>query len=58
MKDVGLRQKKVLADMARYGGGYWQPSWRLSYYQKQLLQSLEERGLVNRIGDKTWVVCR
>jgi hypothetical protein len=55
-KTLGTKQKKVMDMMIRYGGGYWQPSWRLLYDRRKVLATLVERGLVEQINENLWKV--
>jgi hypothetical protein len=55
-KTLGSKQRKVMDIMIRYGGGYWQPGWRLLYDRRQVLATLVERGLVEQINENLWKV--
>lgn len=52
MRDSGLgaRQRRLIALMARFGGGAWPPGWWMHSREKKLLDSLARRGIVTGSG--------
>lgn len=43
---IGRRQRKMLTDMAIFGGGGWPERWRLRFDDREVLDALERKGLV------------
>lgn len=48
-KKLGRYQKKMLDDMRRYGDGMWKPNWHTNTQQRECLESLHKRGLVEPV---------
>ena len=52
---IGVRQRKVLDEMLRYGRGSFPESRYIPYATRTILRTLESRGLVELV-DKTWSI--
>lgn len=48
MLKLGIRQRRMLADLKTYGNGKWPALWRFRSEHKRILESLAARGLVTR----------
>lgn len=46
---LGNVQRKLVADMIRYGNGMWPLHWKLPHDKKQVLESLRRRGIVTLV---------
>ena len=43
---LGIRQRRMLADLVVYGQGHWPIEWRVRHVDRETLESLYRRGLV------------
>jgi hypothetical protein len=49
-KQIGVRQRQMLADMARYGNGHWPEQWTMRADDRRIMRALFQRGLVTSEG--------
>lgn len=50
MNGLGRRQRRMIADMATFGGGHWPDHWTLRADDRHVLDSLARKGLVTSSG--------
>lgn len=50
MNGLGVRQRRMLTDMAVFGRGHWPEQWRFRPDDRSVLESLHRRGLVTSTG--------
>ena len=50
MNGLGVRQRRVLYLMLRFGGGRWPPSWSMSYPDRGVISALHRKGMVDSAG--------
>lgn len=46
MRGLGVRQRRMLTDMALHGQGRWPSGWRLRHDHREIMASLHGRGMV------------
>lgn len=46
MNGLGIRQRRMIQQMATFGGGRWPPGWRQRSDDRTVLDTLVSRGLV------------
>ena len=50
MRGLGVRQRRMLTDMATFGRGHWPERWTMRSDDRSVLESLHRKGLVTSTG--------